>query len=57
MEFDKDKVDEEALAVLYLTTFDDGYGLRAWKGMEWGAKDLACTKRGPLVIPRARQSR
>lgn len=39
MEFDKDKVDEVALALLYLTTFDDGYGLRAWKGMNWGVMD------------------
>jgi len=32
MEYDKDKVDEMTLALLYLTTFNDKYGLRAWKG-------------------------
>lgn len=35
MDYDKDKVDEMALALLYLTTFDEGYGPRAWKGMDW----------------------
>jgi len=36
MEYDKDKVDEIALALLYLTTFQEkGYGPRAWKGMDW----------------------
>jgi len=34
MEYDKDKVDETALALLYLTTFQEkGYGPRAWKGL------------------------
>ena len=35
MEYDKDKVDEMALALLYLTSFTDEYGTRAWKGMAW----------------------
>jgi len=36
MEYDKDKVDETALALLYLTTFQEkGYGPRAWKGLDW----------------------
>jgi hypothetical protein len=36
MEYDKDKVDETALALLYLTSFEEkGYGWRAWKGMDW----------------------
>jgi hypothetical protein len=35
MEYDKDKVDEMVLALLYLTSFNDGYGTRAWKGMVW----------------------
>ena len=37
MEYDKDKVDEMALALLYLTTHDQG--TRAWKGMDWDAMD------------------
>ncbi|MBU0989338.1 MAG: hypothetical protein KJ823_04045 [Proteobacteria bacterium] len=36
MEYDKVKVDEMALALLYLTSFEEkGYGPRAWKGMDW----------------------
>ena len=37
MEYDKDKVDEMVLALLYLTSFPDDYGTRAWKGMDWDA--------------------
>ena len=32
MNYDKDKVDEVALALLYLTLHD---GNRAWKGIDW----------------------
>lgn len=39
MEYDKDKVDEMVLALLYLTSFNDGYGTRAWKGMDWEVLD------------------
>ncbi len=35
MEYDQDKVDEIALALLHLTTFNDGNETRAWKGMDW----------------------
>ena len=35
MEYNEEKVDEMALALLYLTTFQDEFGLRAWKGMDW----------------------
>ena len=34
MEYDKDKVDETVLALLYLTLHD---GDRAWKGHDWEA--------------------
>ena len=34
MEYDKDKVDEMTLALLYLTSSRDQYGTRAWKGLE-----------------------
>ena len=37
MEYDKDKVDEMVLAILYLTTSKEDYGFRAWKGMDWDA--------------------
>lgn len=37
MEINKEKVDEFTLALLYLTTFKDRTGLRAWKGHDWAA--------------------
>ena len=36
MEYDKDKVDEMVLALLWLTQWGDG---RAWKGHDWEAMD------------------
>lgn len=39
MEYDKDKVDEIVLALLYLTSFHDQFGTRSWKGMDWDAMD------------------
>lgn len=39
MEYDKEKVDEMVLALLYLTSFHDEFGLRAWKGFDWDALD------------------
>ena len=39
MEYDKDKVDEMALSLLYLTSSHDKYGARAWKGMDWDILD------------------
>ncbi|MGZ7090931.1 MAG: DUF6429 family protein, partial [Candidatus Angelobacter sp.] len=35
MEIDNEKVDEITLALLYLTTFKDKHGLRAWKSHDW----------------------
>jgi hypothetical protein len=32
MEIDEDKIDEAALALLYLTLHDN---VRAWKGLDW----------------------
>ncbi len=37
MEYDKDKVDEMVLALLFLTSSSDKNGTRAWKGMDWEA--------------------
>jgi len=39
MEYDKDKVDEMVLALLYLTIFSDKPVMRAWKGVDWDTLD------------------
>jgi hypothetical protein len=44
MEYDQDKVDSMVLALLYLTTFQDEHGARAWKGMDWDTLDRLYTK-------------
>lgn len=58
MKYDKDKVDEMALALLYLTTSRDPYGARAWKGLDWDTLDRLHVKgyigdpksKGPTII-------
>ena len=39
MNIDHEKVEQMILALLYLTTFEDGSVLRAWKGHDWSALD------------------
>jgi hypothetical protein len=39
MDYDKDKVDEVVLALLYLNFFDHHGMLRAWKTFDWEAMD------------------
>lgn len=39
MDYDKNKVDEMVLALLHLTTFEEGLEARAWKGHDWDAMD------------------
>ena len=39
MEYDRDKVDEIVLALLYLTSSRDQYATRAWKGLNWETPD------------------
>lgn len=34
MNYDKDKVDDMMLALLYLTSSTDKHGTRAWKGLD-----------------------
>jgi hypothetical protein len=54
MEYNKDKVDEMVLALLFLTTFDENqYGARAWKGRDWGALDRLHSK-GYISDPRSK---
>jgi hypothetical protein len=39
MGYDEDKVNEAALALLYLNLFEDRWGARAWKSMPREAMD------------------
>jgi Domain of unknown function (DUF6429) len=39
MEIDEQKVDEISLALLYLTTFEDKWGIRTWKSHSWEVLD------------------
>ena len=39
MEYNKDKVDEMVLAIMYLTTFKDEFGMWVWKGLDWDVLD------------------
>jgi hypothetical protein len=39
MEIDEPKVDEISLALLYLTTFRDKFGFRAWESHSWDVLD------------------
>jgi len=50
MTYDKDKVDNAALALLYLTLHDD---IRAWKGLDWDVLDKLY-KKGLIYDPKNR---
>jgi hypothetical protein len=39
MEYNKDKVDEATLALMWLVTQTDKYGSRAWKSFDWATLD------------------
>jgi len=46
MEYDKDKVDEVTLALLYLVMHDENeYGAKAWKGFDWETMNRLHEKR------------
>ena len=53
MQYNKDKVDEMVLALLYLTSSHDQYGTRSWKGLDVGILDRLCEK-GYLIDPRGK---
>ena len=44
MEYNKEKVDEMALALLYLTRHEDYGAMREWKGMDWDVLDRLIQK-------------
>ncbi len=39
MDYDREKVDECTLALLFLVTMPEKYGARAWKGFDWDTMD------------------
>ncbi len=53
MEYDKDKVDEMVLALLFLTSSHDKYATRAWKGLDWAVLDRLHEK-GTIGDPRGK---
>lgn len=53
MEYDKDKVDDMILALLFLTSTHDQYGTRAWKGLDWDALDRL-HKKGYISDPKSK---
>jgi len=53
MDYDKDKVDEIVLALLYLTLFEERSGLRAWKGHDWDVLDRLYQK-GYISDPKSK---
>jgi len=55
MEYDKDRVDEMVLALLYLTSTHNEYGTRAWKGLDWGVLDRL-HKKGYISDPKRKDA-
>lgn len=53
MDYEKDKVDEMALALLFLNRFKDGEITRAWKGMDWDVLDRLYEK-GYVANPKGK---
>jgi hypothetical protein len=39
MEYNKEKVDQATLALMWLVTESDKHGSRTWKGFEWATLD------------------
>lgn len=44
MEYDRNKVDEMTLALLWLTIFERGPEVRSWKGHDWDTLDRLYAK-------------
>jgi hypothetical protein len=54
MEYDRDKVDETVLALMWLTAFDvDERGGRAWKSHDWAVLDRLYQK-GYISDPKSK---
>jgi hypothetical protein len=55
MEYDKDRVDEMVLALLYLTSSHDKYATRAWKGLDLETMDRLY-KKGYISDPKGKSA-
>jgi hypothetical protein len=53
MEYNKDKVDEMVLALMYLTSSKDPFATRAWKGLDWQVLDRLF-KKGWITDPNSK---
>jgi uncharacterized protein DUF6429 len=53
MEYDLEKVDEMTLALLWLTSFKEHGGRRAWKGHDWDTMDRLYSK-GYISDPKSK---
>lgn len=53
MEFDKNKVDEVVLALLFLNSYEEYNALRAWKSFDWDAMDRLYEK-GYITNPKSK---
>jgi hypothetical protein len=50
MDIDGDKLEQTVLALLYLNSFQEGKGRRAWKGFPWTVMD-ALHEKGYISNP------
>ena len=53
MQYDKDKVDDVVMALLYLNMFKDGLAIRAWKGFDWDSMNRLHEK-GYIADPKSK---
>lgn len=53
MEVNTKKIDDTVLALLFLTSFEQGIGVRAWKGQDWDSLNRLHEK-GMISDPRSK---
>jgi hypothetical protein len=53
LEIDENKIDDAALALLYLTMHNDTYGVRAWKNIDWDVMERLYEK-GYILNPQSK---
>ena len=53
MKYNTEKIDEATLALLYLVTWREKYGVRAWKSFEWETMDRLYEK-GYISDPKSK---